>query len=272
MNPKGFYNLGNTCYINSVLQNIIYNESFIQKINNIEIKKIIESKEEVFNLSSFINYFLEKYTFFERFTQNDAHEFLTSFIDLIVEENNLFKEDYHGETRLNIKCSNCKNTKQVFEEFTSINLNVEKNCNLFDLFEKYLSKEIHDDPKNLYFCDHCKCNCISEKKISLNVLPKTLIIVFKRYSEDGKKLSNIIDFPIGSLNVRESKTGKLLSYNLTGIVNHMGNLSDGHYNSFVNINGNWYFMDDNIVLRRDSIYNNQSYILFYQLIEPKIKI
>jgi len=267
MNLIAFPNLGNTCYINSVLQNIIYSESFRSKIHNEEIKKIIDSDSETFNLSSFINYFLNKYTFFEKFRQNDAHEFLTSFIDLVVEENNLLKEDYHGQTKLNIKCLNCNNSKSVYEEFTSINLNVEQNCDLYDLFEKYLSKEIHDDPENLYFCDHCKCNCISEKKISLNVLPKTLIIVFKRYSE-SRKLTNIIDFPLNNLNIRESKSGNVLKYDLTGIVNHLGNLSDGHYNSFVKVKEKWYFMDDDIILQRDSIYNNQSYILFYQLNEP----
>jgi ubiquitin C-terminal hydrolase len=262
-----FPNLGNTCYINSVLQNIIYSEPFRQKIKNEEIQKIISNESEFFNLNSFIDYFLKKYTFFEKYRQNDAHEFLTSFIDLIVEENNSFKEDYHGRTRLSIKCSGCKNVRYVYEDFTSINLHLNEKGDLYDLFEKYLSKEIHDDPENLYFCDHCNCNCISEKKLSLYTLPKTLIIVFKRYSESGK-IRNIIDFPDNNLNIRETKTGILFNYNLSGIVNHIGNLSDGHYNSFVNVNEKWYFMDDDVILEKNSINKSQSYILFYQLIEP----
>jgi len=136
------------------LQNIIYSKSFRQKNTNEEIQKIIDTESDFFNLNSFIDYFLKKYTFFEKYRQNDAHEFLTSFIDLIVEENNSLKENYHGKTRLSIKCLECKKIKYVYEDFTSINLHLNEKGDLFDLFEKYLEKEIHDDPENLYFCDH----------------------------------------------------------------------------------------------------------------------
>ena len=263
MTPKGLYNLGNTCYINSVLQNFIYSDTFKEKVQNTELRKIIESEDKIISIKSFNEYFLSKYTFFERFIQHDAHEFLTCFIDLLSEDNKSFNEDFYGKTKLSIKCTMCNNSKEVFEDFSSINLTVNKS-NLYELFESYLSKEIHDDPENLYFCDHCNCNCISEKKIRLHILPKTLIIVFKRYSKN-KKISDNIDFPKDSLKIRESSTSKIIEYKLTGIVNHFGNLSDGHYNSFVNVNNKWYFMDDDLVIERDSINKSQSYILFYNV-------
>ena len=92
MKIVSFSNLGNTCYINSVLQCFIYNPCF-QKYHNLqELKKVIEqidlTKNDqqahlTCNIPGFIQMIFDKKKAFKRFQQNDAHEFLIEFLDIL---------------------------------------------------------------------------------------------------------------------------------------------------------------------------------------------
>ena len=190
MDLIGFGNFGNTCYINSVLQCFIY-DPFFRSLNFLDVS----------NIQSFIQSFFNENTSFKRFQQNDAHEFLMCFLELLVKhtpsvkiscdstlwniflKNNNFSKcisKYYGETKKTIKCLCCKNISISFDHYNTINLNVpNKYTDTTSLFINYLKKEIHDDPNNLYYCEICKCNQITEQKITLTIIPDTLIIVLK---------------------------------------------------------------------------------------------
>jgi ubiquitin C-terminal hydrolase len=291
-----FPNLGNTCYINSVLQCFIYNPYFRKFCDIPELKKIIlesctiknnESLNVTYNLTVFANYIFNKKTQFKRFQQNDAHEFLIQFLDILTSEihgrmdfctmknknwneflktNNFspFINEYHGQSKLSIECLKCRKKSESFEEFNTINLNVPKESkSVCQLFVKYLGNVLESDPSNLYFCDTCKSQQISQHKQSIVILPKTLIIVLKRYTASGLKIKSevILD---KQLHIRETD---VKVYNLVAVVNHQGNLFDGHYNSHVLINDEWYLFDDeNISKVKVFNYSNpDAYILFYSL-------
>ena len=248
MKIVGFPNLGNTCYVNSVLQSFIYNKDFQEFINKSEydnlkqLVKLVNGEECNFDMDAFINSFEQ----FKRFEQQDAHEFITIFLDKF----NFEKENiYHGQTKTTIICDCCKNIKDVFETFNSINLDINKNIS--ESFKTYLKSEINDDPDNLYFCDTCKDNKISKKKISLSILPKNLIIVIKRYTLTSlEKIEDTLYINLDS----EIKT-----YKLKSIINHYGNFNYGHYTATLPEHG--VSIDDNQFNNLFDIKN--AYILFY---------
>jgi ubiquitin C-terminal hydrolase len=258
-----FPNLGNTCYLSAVLQCFIYNNE-LPLTNDTpfisEIKQIRTFVDQTINENYIANlYNLKELTGclpFKRFEQQDAHECILQFLEHFPGGN------YHGETKTSICCLNCNKTKMVYEDFNSINLNVPlESSNVIDLLVKYLKKETHTCPDNLYFCEHCKSKQQYTKKTSLNRLPKVLIIVLKRYTFTGTKILSEVSYG-NTLHVKESSSGEIRKYTLTGIINHVGNLYSGHYTNYININNMWLYIDDEKVTPKEYDYKD-SYILFY---------
>ena len=275
-----FYNLGNTCYVNSILQCFIYNPYFQKIIKNYntdnfldkELKLIIEKSEKeehtVYNLINTIVY-LNKHTQFVKFQQHDSHEFLTYFLDMLITNYKIndispFMEIYYGKLETTIKCFSCKNVNKVYEDFNSINLNFDNTDNLETSFCNYLNFEIHDDPSNLYQCDCCKNKTITERKINLYNLPKQLIIVLKRYTDET--INKLIIYPY-KLHIKESSTSNINEYQLVSLVDHYGDSFNGHYRANVNLNNQWFIIDDQAIYY-NKIYSStpSNYILFYSLV------
>jgi len=264
MKLYSFLNLGNTCYLNSVLQCFINDPCFKNQLKNDNILgKLLDqlkvdftiNEENInhkYNLLEIINYFDNN---FKKFQQHDAHEFLLHFLDA------LKIMYYYGKTKTSITCSNCKNKSSIYEDFSTINLNLNENCNLIDTFIDYLKEEIIND----YHCDKCNCKILATKKNYLYSLPSHLIIVLKKYSFKKKQIS--MNYPFDNLKIKETESGKIFNYTLYAIIYHYGNNDNGHYNCNIKINNNWYFIDDDVIELNNNVKNNNcnSYILFYKI-------
>jgi ubiquitin C-terminal hydrolase len=291
----GFENNNCTCYLNAVIQCFIYDPYFKEIVCELDVFKNIfehidltDNEKDTFtrvNLMDLIHDFVKYKDWFEPFQQNDSHEFLVSFIDYIIMKTpstidmdtdderwlhflksnpSLLTNYVHGQVRNTIVCHECKHESISYEEFNSINLNVENYNNLTDIFKNYLKKEINDDPHNLYYCDHCKKNVISQKGTKLWRLPKKLILVLKKYN--GPKVPIDIDT---FLCVRESKTNNLNNYKLSSLINHHGIMVGGHYTSVNNICDEYYLFDDDTIHKVKSglMENRNAYILMFNQID-----
>jgi ubiquitin carboxyl-terminal hydrolase 8 len=257
----------------------------LQKVfQHIDTTQNDEKLFSICNITELVDFIILKKKCFKKFQQNDAHEFLIEFLDILVntihgqhttgcntpwdrflKQNNYspFVKEYHGQSKLDIQCLSCKNTTRTFEEFNTINLDIPiKNSDVTTLFINYLKKEKNNDTDNLYYCDQCKGNHASERKITLTILPNTLIIVLKRYTETGAKLLSDVEYD-QTLHIKDHNSIK--KYTLTGIVHHFGNLYDGHYTSSVKINDTWYSIDDSSISEETEQDRSTAYILFYSV-------
>jgi ubiquitin C-terminal hydrolase len=128
-----------------------------------------------------------------------------------------------------------------------------------------------------YKCE--KCNNEDNNRIQKKILskPKTLIIKIKRYATIRNmlfKVSKMVNYP-KILNLLPYFCGNdLQTYELYGIINHVGMLNSGHYYSYIrepnSSNGTfgdkWYCCNDsrvNEISNDEAMNSNNAYILFY---------
>ena len=139
-----------------------------------------------------------------------------------------------------------------------------KNINIYDCFDLFTQKEILDK-ENQWYCEDIDKKIDASKQIKLWSMPKVLIVILKRFKNNGNKISNLVNFPLDNLNLSKYCVGydKHKSiYDLYGICNHSGN----HYYAYCkNSNSKWYCFNDSKVSQIDkkSLLSDKAYCLFY---------
>jgi ubiquitin carboxyl-terminal hydrolase 8 len=141
---------------------------------------------------------------------------------------------------------------------------------LLDCFDMFTAHEIMEGD-NAWFNETTGNRESATKKISFWNFPKILILTFKRFTPEGVKLNDMIDFPLRDLDVSKYVTGYNASqykYDLFGVCNHVGGVMGGHYTSFVKkAEGKWYHYNDEhveFVENEERIITPMAYCLFYR--------
>lgn len=107
------------------------------------------------------------------------------------------------------------------------------------------------------------------RRITFWKAPEILVIAFKRFTNTGRKLQMLIDFPLENFDFSPYlyNSNEEPIYDLFGICNHSGGTMGGHYTAIVkNANNNWYlFNDTNVIqINPDKIVTPHAYCLFYR--------
>ncbi|CRK91243.1 CLUMA_CG004924, isoform B [Clunio marinus] len=277
----GLWNIGNTCFMNSVLQCLnhtndlskyarspsalttstnkgstsltkdlqIWNEfcSLIQQMWQPGAKSINPSELKM-ALSS-------KYRMYSGSAQQDAQEFLRYILDAL-----------HGALNLGGK----KVSLHVDDTMRK-----QMSCGIGIQTERTQSLRIFLLANLKVLFTFCKANRKCIKGFTIQRFPKYLVIHLKRFSEmRWTKLTNIVEFPIAKLDLTPyasesmEKSDPPPVYTLYGISNHMGSTHGGHYVASCKhpVNKKWFEYNDNFVseITESSLVTSSAYLLFYE--------
>ena len=192
--------------------------------------------------------------------------------------------EHHHLDSLNSLSHNWYRDKNGYDVFYSngfsIAPNIGKKCesHLWDDYRNYLAlkncideyvSKISLDDNNKLKCEKCNDYVNSNKKNVFWDLSPILMILLKKYNENGILINNIeyptiLDMNNYCLNYQEKST----KYELSGIIIHTGNLNSGHYYSICknSLENKWKIYNDTNVIDIDEkyIFNKNPYFLFYK--------
>ncbi len=170
------------------------------------------------------------------------------------------------------KIKELKEPKKMINKVTMFSSKEESiNIQLTSLLGQFSQLETLSEG-NEWYCSKCKEFQLADKTMEIFTCPEILIFHLKRFRE-GKKLDNIIEFPIKGLDmgqyIKYDETNKNDNiYDLFAVANHQGNFNGGHYVAYAKnfIKDKWYEFDDEYIkeINENEIVSENSYVLFYQ--------
>ncbi|KAG9000772.1 ubiquitin-specific protease doa4 [Tulasnella sp. JGI-2019a] len=211
---------------------------------------------------------------------------------------------FQGQFRNVLRCLTCHKTSTTYNSFMYLSLPIPSHRGLskptlYSCVDAFVKPEIMEKSE-AWNCPHCKVLRKATKQLSLARLPPVLLIVLKRFSFKGPftdKVDTMIDFPLKGLDLTNYLPALLPSniskvegygqeeidpatdpraqvppykYDLYGVTNHFGNLSSGHYTSFIASKGGWVYCDDSRLANANpkDVVGKPAYILFYKRVRP----
>ncbi|QPG76866.1 hypothetical protein FOA43_004260 [Brettanomyces nanus] len=199
---------------------------------------------------------------------------------------------FEGQMMSLLKCLRCGDTSTTYNSFSTLSLPIPKSrtdqsLTLEDCFNEFVRPEILDGDDK-WFCPRCKSKQKSIKHLRISRLPQVLCVHLKRFRMDNylSKINNYVGYPENlqldkywpqvKSDFERAELSKLpvrgqvppFNYKLFGVINHYGNLINGHYTAYVKKHRHgWCLFDDQNVYkhcRTSKVVNGDAYILFYE--------
>ena len=281
--PHGLPNIGNNCYMNSVLQclnNIQWLNDFFSKtiFTNSSIlslyAELLKAMSSEYNLRETLNRLkccVSSYSSnFDGYGQADAREFLNvllnAFYDELTKCYSSFPINFWFTINIDsqIICKICGLTSSSTEpmNFLPLRLNGQYRDetrleNLLSMFnqEKTINGRLQ--------CSRCHRNSEHcERKTIGSPLPSVIIIHFTRFSPRRTKDDTAVTFPL------IHNFSDKYPYELIGVITHIGSIYGGHFIAYTKYHQNeWYCCNDCTVYRISELdlmkLARDAYILFY---------
>lgn len=214
-----------------------------------------------------------------------------------------------GIKKCTLNCQVCGHVSEKAEQFTELLVNIphkteetvgqKKEINKIALEDciksHFVIEHLKGDEK--WFCPECKTHVEALKSEEMVILPNVLIVGLKRFQTanqaDFREPQNVqeavarfrarnkdqseIDIPLNNLdltpfiNPDNVANPADVSYECVGIISHLGgNRNHGHYVAYSRVNGEWYLMNDEYVIKwldkttNGRIVSTDAYLLVYK--------
>ncbi|KAJ1649682.1 hypothetical protein IWQ61_009308 [Dispira simplex] len=283
----GLQNLGNTCFLNSVLQCLTYTpplvnylltrehssqcrsndfcmlcelERHVSRCGEHRQSQAICPKKIVGRLRS-----IAKHMRLGR--QEDSHEFLRYVIEAMqdaclfgydpkidhrIKETTFVHVIFGGYLQSQVKCLVCHADSNTFDPFLDLSLEVRHCTSLQRALQTFTKAELLSG-KNRYKCEKCNKLVDARKQMTIYQPPEVLTVQLKRFNfghSFGGKITKEIEYSETlDLGPYLSRRGTKCQYRLYGVLVHAGaTCRSGHYFCFIKSSaGTWYCMDDSSV-------------------------
>ncbi|KAL2999958.1 hypothetical protein AAZX31_09G186700 [Glycine max] len=226
----GLLNLGNTCFLNAILQCFTHTVPLVQGLRSsthlipcsghkdgfcvicalrIHVERSLVAPGGTLSPLKFVNNLNYFSSDFRRYQQEDAHEFMQCALDklercfldlkksnLNFEDDNLVEKVFGGRFISKLQCSTCGHTSNTFEPLIDMSLEIDNVDSLPSALESFTKVENIDEN---FRCDNCKEEVSMEKQLMLDQTPSVAALHLKRFKTNGilvEKIDKHIDFPL----------------------------------------------------------------------------
>ncbi|KAJ2718716.1 hypothetical protein GGI07_005622 [Coemansia sp. Benny D115] len=269
----GLNNLGNICFLNSVLQCLTYTPALAEYLLSREhssgcrvgdgcmlcrfeahVVRALGRRENSAIAPKLIVARLKQVAKHMRVgRQEDSHEFLRLLVDSFqrallhgvdpatdrrIQETTLVHQVFGGYLQSQVKCGRCNHESNTFEPLLDISLDIPNASSISKALRAFTRPEILTKD-NRYRCDACTRLVDASKQMTVYRLPRVLTLQLKRFSPfGGGKVGRFVEYPL-RLNMRPYISKNTQSpgpseYSLYAVLVHAGGSArSGHYYCYV---------------------------------------
>lgn len=283
----GLTNMGNTCFLNSVLQCLTYTPPLAGYLDSGQhkttcravgfcamcalqehVRQALGASGGSVSPSNLVKNLRCISKSFRMWRQEDAHEYLRCLIEglhncclppgvksnsSVSQERSLIHKIFGGRLRSQVKCTVCSTCSNTYDPLLDLSLEIVRADSLTKALNRFTAVEALEGD-NKYHCSHCRKKVRALKQFTIDKSPNILTIQFKRFSgtaSSGGKIDKKVEFG-RTLDMKpyiSNPQATDAKYSLYAVLVHAGwSTHSGHYYCFVRTKGDmWHALDDSRV-------------------------
>ncbi|XP_022729771.1 ubiquitin carboxyl-terminal hydrolase 23-like isoform X2 [Durio zibethinus] len=226
----GLENLGNTCFLNSVLQCLTYTEPLVAYLQSGKhqnscriagfcalcaihkhVSRALQSTGRILAPNDLVSNLRCISQNFRNSRQEDAHEYMVNLLESMHKcclpsgvpsespsayEKSLVHKIFGGRLRSQVKCGQCSYCSNTFDPFLDLSLEIVKVGSLHKALKNFTAAELLDGGERQYQCQRCKQKVKAIKQLTVYNAPHVLAIHLKRFQahDIGQKIDSKVEF------------------------------------------------------------------------------